>query len=167
MEAKGQKPDISEYLRRFPRYTAELDRLLGLHEACSPSLLEHCVKSAPDDENLPIAGNEVGPYFLRRELGRGAFARVFLAEQLNLESRLVVVKVATRLTREPWLLARVRHAHVVEVVSHGIVEECGFHLICMPFLGGDSLYSTGRTTVAWAASHRNRLSRGPGRRCRA
>ena len=61
LEAKGQKPDISEYLRRFPRYTAELDRLLGLHEACSPSLLEHCVKSAPDDENLPIAGNEVGP----------------------------------------------------------------------------------------------------------
>ncbi len=97
------------------------------------------VTSAPDAENLPIAGCEVGPYLLRRELGRGSFARVFLAEQLNLESRFVVVKIATRLTREPWLLARVRHPHIVEVVSHGIVEECGFHWICMPFLGGATL----------------------------
>ena len=40
------------------------------------------------------AGVEVGPFFLRRELGRGSFSRVFLAEQVNLENRLVVVKIA-------------------------------------------------------------------------
>ena len=85
------------------------------------------------------AGCSIGPYFLRRELGRGSFARVFLAEQVNLENRLVVVKVATHLTREPWLLARVRHPQVVEVVAHALVEDCGFHLICMPFLGGATL----------------------------
>ena len=139
LEAAGKKPDIAQYLRRFPGYAEPLARLLGLHDACSPSLLQHWVKSAPVTENLPIAGNEVGPYFLRREVGRGSFARVFLAEQVNLENRLVVVKVATRLTREPWLLARVRHPHIVDVVSHAIVEDCGFHLICMPFLGGATL----------------------------
>ena len=87
----------------------------------------------------PCAGVEVGPFFLRRELGRGSFSRVFLAEQMNLENRLVVVKVATHLTREPWLLARVRHPHVADVVSHALVEDCGFHLICMPFWGGATL----------------------------
>jgi eukaryotic-like serine/threonine-protein kinase len=139
VEAAGKEPEVAEYLCRFPRHAEALERLLGLHDACSPSLLQHWVKSAPVAENLPSAGNEVGPYFLRRELGRGTFARVFLAEQINLENRLVVVKVATRLTREPWLLARVRHPHIVEVVSHAIVEDCGFHLICMPFLGGATL----------------------------
>ena len=47
----------------------------------------------PASTIFPVAGDEVGPYFLRRELGRGSFARVFLAEQVNLERRLVVVKV--------------------------------------------------------------------------
>ena len=41
----------------------------------------------------PEIGDEIGPYVLRRELGRGGFARVFLAEQTNLENRLVVLKV--------------------------------------------------------------------------
>ena len=141
LEAAGQKPDKSQYLCRFPRYAEALERLLGLHHACSPSFLVRCETSSPDTENLPSAGCTVGPYFLWRELGRGSFARVFLAEQLDLENRLVVVKVATHLTREPWLLARVRHPHIVEVVSHALVEGCGFHLICMPFLGGATLMS--------------------------
>ncbi len=139
VEAAGQKPDASQYLRRFPHYSGALERLLGLHDACSLSMLGRCVMLAPSSENLPCAGYEVGPFFLRRELGRGSFSRVFLAEQIDLENRLVVVKVATHLTREPWLLARVRHPHVVEVVSHAIVEDCGFHLICMPFWGGATL----------------------------
>ena len=57
----------------------------------------------------------------------------------NLENRLVVVKVATRTTREPWLLARVRHAHIVEIVSHAMVDDGAFQLICMPFWGGATL----------------------------
>jgi serine/threonine protein kinase/tetratricopeptide (TPR) repeat protein len=139
LDAVGQKRDKSEYLRRFARYAEALERLLGLHDACSPSFLARCTPSSPGNGNLPSAGCSIGPYFLRRELGRGSFARVFLAEQVNLENRLVVVKVATHLTREPWLLARVRHPQVVEVVAHALVEDCGFHLICMPFLGGATL----------------------------
>ena len=138
VEAAGQKPDISNTCAAFLG-TLSARAIAGFHDACSPSLLERWVTPAPLNENLPSAGNEVGPYSLRRELGRGSFARVFLAEQVNLENRLVVVKVAVRLTREPWLLARVRHPHIVEVVSHAVVEDCGFHLICMPFLGGATL----------------------------
>ncbi|HMF38810.1 MAG TPA: serine/threonine-protein kinase, partial [Isosphaeraceae bacterium] len=85
------------------------------------------------------AGDEIGPYLLRRELGRGAFARVFLAEQGDLENRLVILKLSTRPTREPWLLARVRHSHIVEILSHAVVDDGAFQLICMPFLGGATL----------------------------
>ncbi len=138
-EAAGRGPELSEYISRFPRYAETLERLLGLHEACSPSLLGRLVEPCAGDQNLPNAGDEVGPYLLRRELGRGSFARVFLAEQVNLENRLLVVKIATRPTREPWLLARVRHTHIVEIVSHALVEDGSFHLICMPFWGGATL----------------------------
>src|SRR4029077_11145240 len=93
----------------------------------------------PDEGGLPEAGDSIGPYVLRRELGRGSFARVFLAEQADLENRLVVVKVSSRPTREPWLLARTRHAHIVEIVSHALVDDGAFQLICMPFFGGATL----------------------------
>ena len=88
---------------------------------------------------MPEAGDAIGPYLLRRELGRGSFARVFLAEQTDLADRLVVVKIATRATREPWLLARARHAHIVEILSHAEVDDGAFQLICMPFWGGATL----------------------------
>ena len=94
--AAGRKPDSTQYVCRFPRYAGSLERLLGMHEACSPSALDQLVESVGGDQDQPRAGDTVGPFFLRRELGRGSFARVFLAEQISLEDRLVVVKVATR-----------------------------------------------------------------------
>jgi len=140
-EAAGRRHEASQYLVRFPAYAEALERLLGLHAACSPSLLGRWVESAAGDQDLPNVGDVIGPYVLRRELGRGGFARVFLAEQSNLENRLVVVKVTTRPTREPWLLARVRHANIVEIVSHSLVDDGAFQfqLICMPFWGGATL----------------------------
>ena len=136
-DAAGRKPELSQYISRFPRYAKTLERLLGLHDACTPSMLGRLVEPCAVSQDLPNAGDEVGPYFLRRELGRGSFARVFLAEQVNLENRLLVVKIATRPMREPWLLARVRHTHIVEIVSHALIEGGSFHLICMPFWGGE------------------------------
>ena len=137
-EADGRGPDPSLYLARFPQHRGGgPERLLRLHGACSPSLLGRWLE--PAAEGLPEAGDSIGPYVLRRELGRGSFARVFLAEEADLENRLVVVKVSTRVTREPWLLARARHAHIVEIVRHTLVDDGAFQLICMPFFGGATL----------------------------
>ena len=151
-ESDGQAPDRAAYIARFPRYGEALRRLLDVHGACSPSLLGRLLGPAPASASamgpglageagpaLPEAGDSIGPYLLRRELGRGSFARVFLAEQADLANRLVVVKIATRTTREPWLLARARHAHIVEIVSHAVVDDGAFQLICMPFWGGATL----------------------------
>jgi serine/threonine protein kinase len=138
-EAAGKQPEPAHFLARFPQYRAALERLLGLHAACTPSLLGRCVESSSGEANWPRAGDVIGPYVLRRELGRGGFACVFLAAQSNLENRLVVVKIASRLTREPWLMARVRHAHIVEIMSHAVVDDGAFQLICMPFWGGATL----------------------------
>jgi eukaryotic-like serine/threonine-protein kinase len=139
VEAAGCKPDPADYAARFPGHKAALERLLSLHGECTASLLSRWVGCAPAQPELPDPGDAIGPFVLRRELGRGSFARVYLAEQTNLENRLVVLKVSTRITREPWLLARVRHAHIVEIVSHAAVDDGALHLICMPFWGGATL----------------------------
>lgn len=133
-EAKGENPDPSDFLRRFPAHGEPLERLFQLHGAFRSSELRGLVEPTP----LPEAGDEIGPYLLRRELGHGSFARVFLAEQADLD-RLVVLKISTRLTSEPRLLARARHSHIVEVLWHGSAEDGALQLIGMPFLGGATL----------------------------
>jgi eukaryotic-like serine/threonine-protein kinase len=138
-EAAGDNPEPSAFLNRFPQHKESLERLLQLHSACSSSLLGGWVECASAALELPGVGDAIGPFVLRRELGRGSFARVFLAEQADLEDRLVVVKLSTRRTREPWLLARARHANIVEIVSHATVNDGDYQLMCMPFWGGATL----------------------------
>ena len=51
------------------------------------------------------------------ELGRGAFARVYLAEEVNLGRRPVAIKVSRPDGDEPQILARLQHTHIVPVHS--------------------------------------------------
>ena len=51
------------------------------------------------------------------ELGRGAFARVYLAKQENLGNRLVALKVSRAEGDEPQILARLQHTHIVPIHS--------------------------------------------------
>ena len=148
-EASDLAPDPAEYLRRFPEQAGSLGRLFALHGAFSASTLREWTGPA----DLPSSGDEIGPYHLLRELGRGAFARVFLAEQADLDRRLVVLKVATRSTAEPRLLARARHAHIVEVLRQAEANDGALHLVCMPFLGG--------ATLATVLESRRKLGRRP------
>jgi serine/threonine protein kinase/tetratricopeptide (TPR) repeat protein len=139
VEAAGGNPDPDSYEQRFAEYGEPLKRLLGLHAECTPSLLDRWISTASCRAELPEVGDSIGPFSLRRELGRGSFARVFLAQQTDLEDRLVVIKISAQATREPLLLARVRHAHIVEIISHATVDDGAFQLICMPFWGGATL----------------------------
>lgn len=89
--------------------------------------------------SLPRIGDEVGGFRLVLELGRGAFARVFLAEELSLGHRLVALKVSRAEGDEPLVLARLQHAHIVPVHSVHVDPATGLRLLCMPFFGGANL----------------------------
>jgi eukaryotic-like serine/threonine-protein kinase len=89
------------------------------------------------------SGLQSGDIFLGfklvRELGRGAFARVFLAEQADLADRPVALKVSALLPGEVRTLARLQHTNIVPVFS---VHRSGrFQAVCMPFVGGATLAS--------------------------
>ena len=134
-EHRGLAPDPEDYLRRFPGFVDRLERLFRFHEAIDEGQLRAWV----GEPKLPEVGDAVGPYLLIRELGRGGFARVFLAIQGDLSDRPVVLKISDRASGEPQLLARVRHPQIVEVIRQGEADGGALHLICMPYQGGGSL----------------------------
>lgn len=126
------RPDPREFLVRFPHLADRLRVLLAIHQAAAVA----------EGESAPPAlqpGDALGPYRLIRELGRGQYARVFLAAQTDLEDRLVVVKISRRPSLEPRLLAKAQHRHVVEVLAAGKTRDDQFHWVCLPFLGGATL----------------------------
>jgi eukaryotic-like serine/threonine-protein kinase len=107
-----------------------------------PNSRTRIVKSLPSSTTIrnrfPRVQEEFLGFRLVEELGTGAFARVFLAEQIGLANRLVALKVTTRPTREPQRLAKLRHTNVVPIYS--VHEDAHpFQAVCMPFLGKQTL----------------------------
>lgn len=87
----------------------------------------------PSSRRAPRIGDTIFGFKLIGELGRGAFARVYLAEQEALANRPVALKVTLRPTREAERLARLQHTNIVPVYS--VHDEGSVQVICMPFLG--------------------------------
>ncbi len=101
---------------------------------------------------LPKAGQELFGFRLKRELGRGAFACVFLAEQANLAGRPVVLKVSGLAGHEPQTLAQLQHTHIVPIHSVHEDAQTRIRAVCMPYFGGASLSRV--LQALWAANRR-------------
>jgi serine/threonine protein kinase/Tfp pilus assembly protein PilF len=86
---------------------------------------------------FPAVGDTFCGFRLVGELGSGAFARVFLAEQTALAGRPVALKVTTRPTCEPQQLAKLRHTNIVPIYS--VHDDPPLQAVCMPFLGRQTL----------------------------
>jgi serine/threonine protein kinase/Flp pilus assembly protein TadD len=92
-----------------------------------------------DGFRMPAIGDRLFRFQLRRELGRGAFARVFLATQADLAGRPVVLKVSRSVGTEPQTLAQLQHTNIVPVYSVHEYPQAGLRALCMPYFGGASL----------------------------
>ncbi len=88
---------------------------------------------------IPQAGEELFGFRLRQPLGHGAFACVYLAEQPDLASRPVVLKVSAIAGTEPQTLARLQHTNIVPIFSVHEDRRTGLRAVCMPYFGGASL----------------------------
>lgn len=96
----------------------------------------------------PRPGDERAGFRIVSELGRGAFARVYLAEQRCLANRLVALKVAAQsIGEESQILARLQHTHIVPILSLHEDEKAGLTYLCMPYLGGADLSQILKATV--------------------
>ena len=86
---------------------------------------------------FPDIGTEFLGFRLIDELGRGAFGRVYLAEQSELAGRFVALKVATDILGESQTLAQLQHTNIVPIYS---MHRTGpFQAVCMPYFGATTL----------------------------
>ena len=134
----GQAPDPEEYCARFPTFGHSLLQAILAQEylEANPSLLEEKRDTTP----WPVPGETFLGFRLLRELGRGAFARVFLAAEPDLGDRLVAVKISSRVSDEAKTLGQLNHPNVMKVHSVRKDECSGLTAVCMPYLGGATLH---------------------------
>lgn len=136
-EDASESPDPAEYLGRFPEVAARLHRVLDIHGLVGSGTPPTTAPHAPSAPAIPFpeTGQTIAGFHLVEELGRGAFARVFRAEERQLADRPVALKVARAGSREPQTLARLQHTHIVPVHSYRTDPATGLHLLCMPYFG--------------------------------
>ena len=126
----GQDIATTEVLNRFPRWKDELEVLLGCDRMLRPFARVAM---------FPNVGEDLGPFRLLAELGRGASGKTYLAAEPALGHRLVVLKVITDDQEEHLSLARLWHSHIIPLFSEQSWPERGLRALCMPYLGGASL----------------------------
>lgn len=114
----GQQPSPAEYERRFGVDTSTWEGPLREIE-------------------FPALGSNWGEFRLLRELGRGTFARVYLAQQGGLADRLVALKLSRRLPLESQTLAQLQHSNIVPIYSAH--AEGPWQGLCMPYFGATTL----------------------------
>jgi serine/threonine protein kinase/Tfp pilus assembly protein PilF len=87
--------------------------------------------------SMPEAGCKFLGFRLLEELGRGAFGRVFLAQQADLANRPVALKIGADLFEESNTLAQLQHSNIVPIFSFHQVGK--LQAVCMPYYGSTTL----------------------------
>jgi serine/threonine protein kinase len=131
-QAAGEPVRRSTFCDRFPAFRQSLARLLEVHE-----LLDRCppLDEAQTAFRWPVAGETFLGYELLEPLGVGGLARVFLARELDVGQRPVVVKISPLTTHEAHTLGKLVHPGIVPIHSACHDAERGLTVLCMPLLG--------------------------------
>lgn len=144
----GAAIDPDEFCGRFPTYRSSLQRLLGVHQFLqeNPHLL-----TTPGADIWPAPGQTFLGYSLIRQLGRGSFARVFLATEPALGGRQVALKVSRLGADEARTLGKLNHPNVVPINTALTDPVTRLSVICMPYLGSATLCDVLDRVLAGAA----------------
>jgi len=130
--AAGDTIAKSTFCDRFPAYRQSIAKMLQVQE-----FLDECPQFAIEEQRArwPVTGDEFLGYEIVEPLGRGGLARVFLARELAVGGRNVVVKISRFATREAHTLGKLSHPSIVPIYSVQHDAEAGWTLICMPLVG--------------------------------
>lgn len=135
-KSRGDEIDIDAFCAEYGEIGSALKQQIEVHDLLlqHTSLIRECIEAV-----WPKPGDVLRNLSLVAELGRGSFSRVFLARNVALGGRLVVVKVHRGSSREAENLGKLVHDNIVPVTfaEHASDEE--FSLLHMPFLGRATL----------------------------
>jgi eukaryotic-like serine/threonine-protein kinase len=131
----GEGVEPAEYEQRFPKYAVQVRRLLAAADR-TPST---AVALAGHMDDLPV-GSQLDDFDLLLCVGKGAFARVFLARQRSMQ-RLVALKVSADRGDEPQTMAQLDHPHIVRVFDQRTLKDRNLRLLYMQYAPGGTLQS--------------------------
>lgn len=164
LQLRGEQVDAEAFCNRFPAYRASLTRMVAqqsiqplgidangavpedlsnqtMHVPVTPVVTQQASDIATGSGSgpgvWPEVGNKIGDFNLLRQLGKGAFGRVFLALE-ETTTKHVVVKVTKQKCDEAKVLGRVGHGNVVSVLSAPHDVATGLYLVVMPFFGSST-----------------------------
>jgi serine/threonine protein kinase len=135
-EERGVAPDIESFCERYPDWKSSLVSQLQCHRNISRAAGAR--SSLP---RFPEVGQVFDAFRLQSLLGSGGMSRVFLASDLSLGGKRVVLKVALDRGQEPKVQGPLDHPHIIPV--HSVVypegELCGLSMPYWPGLSLDKL----------------------------
>ena len=134
--AAGERLDPDAFCAQFPHLQSSLTRLIRAHRFLEDN--PHLLGEKPPAD-WPEPGQTFLGFELQEELGRGAFARVFLATEPALGNRQVAVKISEGGGAEANTLGRINHPNIVAVYSVQEEVETGLTAVCMPYHGSTTL----------------------------
>ena len=128
----GDTVVAQKFIERFPDYRSSIAKMIAVEQygAKNPGFAEALSESA-----WPQVGQAYQGFEIVEPLGRGAVARVYLAREVDMGRRPVVIKVSPHGGHEAHLLGKLEHPNVVAAhsVKHDPASE--MTVICMPLLG--------------------------------
>lgn len=133
----GEDVSADSFAERFPAVKRELLEQLAVEDFLHQN---SDLLSDISDVRWPKVNTPFLNFELISELGKGAFSRVFLARDVELGHRLVVVKVCIHGGHEAQVLGRLNSPQVVPVFSVQEDEATRLTAICMPFLSRATLF---------------------------
>jgi eukaryotic-like serine/threonine-protein kinase len=134
----GEDVDIDVFCDRFPQWRGTLRQLLAVHHYLESNVN---LAPAPPKSAWPRAGQRFTGFEVLGEIGRGGFARVYLALDPELANRQVALKVTPEGPAEALTLARLEHPNIVPVYQVREDKATGLTGICMPYHGAVTLAS--------------------------
>jgi tetratricopeptide (TPR) repeat protein len=135
-KSRGDEIDIDAFCAEYGEIGSALKQQIEVHDLLlqHTSLIRECIEAV-----WPKPGDVLRNLSLVAELRRGSFSRVFLARNVALGGRLVVVKVHRGSSREAENLGKLVHDNIVPVTYAEHASDDEFSLLHMPFLGRATL----------------------------
>src|SRR5262245_17879939 len=131
LEEKGRAPEIESFCDRYPLWKDSLASQLRYH-----CLFSQAAGSRPPAPTYPMVGEYFEEFRLEGLIGTGGSSRVFLATDLSLGGKRVVLKVSLDKGEEPKTQGALDHPHIVPVNSVVFQPENGLRGLSMPFRPG-------------------------------
>jgi serine/threonine protein kinase len=133
-EECGKAPDVESFCNRYPDWKSSLVSQLQYHR-----LFSQAAGVRPALPCFPEAGQDFEEFRLQSLLGAGGMSRVFLARDLSLGGKQVVLKVTLDRGQEPQVQGPLDHPHIVPVNSVAYQTDRRLCGLSMPYRPGLTL----------------------------